>query len=362
MNGGEHSWFAALPELKRAGCDIVAFAPGSGPLCEHLRAHSVQHVPWDVFVGEHRRSLASVREELSARLSELRPKVIHANSLSVGRMVGPVAAKLGIPSISHLRDIVRLSPQVVADLNQNQRLLAVSVAVKDWHTRQGIQSDKMSVLYNGIDCHQFAPRTATGYLHREFGLAERTIVLGSVGQIGLRKGTDILLEAFARVAVEFTDLALVIVGERNSQKSEAVEFEQALRARAQRADLRGRVYFVGRRNDIARCMNEWSILIHAARQEPLGRVLLEGAASGLPIIATDVGGTREIFPPVARAAVVIPPNDDKELAAAMLRLLGSSEEREALSRAARRRIEADFTDVRSGQGLAQCLIDVGCMH
>ena len=61
--------------------------------------------------------------------------------------------------------------------------------------------------------------------------------------------------------------------------------------------------------------------MHPARQEPLGRVLLEAAAAGVAVVATDVGGTPEIFPPDSESARLVPPDDAAALAAAMLELL-----------------------------------------
>ena len=65
---------------------------------------------------------------------------------------------------------------------------------------------------------------------------------------------------------------------------------------ASQPPLAGRVHFLGNRHDVAQLLSECTALVHAARQEPLGRVLLEAAACGTAVVATDVGGTREIFP------------------------------------------------------------------
>ena len=62
----------------------------------------------------------------------------------------------------------------------------------------------------------------------------------------------------------------------------------------------------------------------------MGRVLLESAACGLAIIATDVGGTREIFPADSQAAILVPPDDPDAIAKAVLQLLGDEQRRTAL--------------------------------
>ena len=89
-------------------------------------------------------------------------------------------------------------------------------------------------------------------------------------------------------------------------------------------------------------MNELAMLVHPARQEPLGRVLLEAAASGVAIVATDMGGTPEIFPPSLSAARLVPPDDVEALAEAILTVAGDPALRAQLSVAARHRAETAF--------------------
>src|SRR5208283_1505697 len=111
------------------------------------------------------------RRRLAEILLRQRGTLLHANSLAMGRLSGPVAAELSLPSLSHLRDIVSLSRQAVADLNCHARLLAVSAATRQFHVAQGLDAAKTCVLYNGIDLERFRPRAATGFLHRQLGLA-----------------------------------------------------------------------------------------------------------------------------------------------------------------------------------------------
>jgi glycosyltransferase involved in cell wall biosynthesis len=100
-------------------------------------------------------------------------------------------------------------------------------------------------------------------------------------------------------------------------------------------------------------LNEFTLLAHPARQEPLGRVLLEAAAAGLPVVATDVGGTREIFPPETGSACLVPPDDPAALAAAIGRVLKDADRRAAIGRSARLRAEQAFDANRAAEGLAR---------
>ena len=166
-------------------------------------------------------------------------------------------------------------------------------------------------------------------------------LIGTIGQIGLRKGQDVLLHAAAMIADRSPNAHWLIVGERNSEKGESRQFESRLHGMAD-GPLAGRVHFLGRRDDVPQLLGELTLLVHPARQEPLGRVLLEAAAAGVAVVATAVGGTPEIFPPESQSARLVPPDDPAALAAAMLELLDDRPFRQRLSAAARRRAEAAF--------------------
>jgi glycosyltransferase involved in cell wall biosynthesis len=342
LNGGERSMLATLDGVRAAGFAPVVMAPAGGPLAYALAARDVELLPFECRTAEGpRRPQGDLREEVARLLHYRRPALLHANSLAMGRLSGPVAADLGIASLSHLRDIINLSNQAIADLNRNTRLLAVSHAAREFHVAAGLAAEKVFVVYNGVDLEEFRPRTPTGYVHRELGLPPETPLIGTIGQIGLRKGHDVLLRAAAAVAGRLPNVHCLIVGERYSEKEESRQFERDLHE-ISRGPLAGRVHFLGFRNDVSRLLNELTLLVHPARQEPLGRVLLEAAAAGLGVVATQVGGTPEIFPPDQDAARLVLPDDAAALGAAIVELIDDPALRHRLGLAARRRAEDRF--------------------
>ncbi|MEN6452456.1 MAG: glycosyltransferase family 4 protein [Thermoguttaceae bacterium] len=351
LNGGERSMLSTFDGLHAAGFAPRVMAPPDGPLADELGRRGVDLFPFCCRTDQgERKPLAQLREELVAAVRRCRPALLHANSLAMSRLSGPVAVELGLPSIGHLRDIVTLSAQAVADLNCHRRLLAVSEATRAFHLARGLSAEKTHVLYNGVDLDTFRPRQPTGYLHRELGLSPDVQLVGTIGQLGLRKGQDVLLHAAATIADRFPNAHYLLVGERNSGKDESRQFEQRLREVAD-SQLAGHVRFLGRRIDVPSLLGELTLLVHPARQEPLGRVLLEAAASGVPIVATAVGGTAEVFPSGGGSARLIPPDDPAALAVAMIELLADEPLRGELSSAARRRAEDRFDVRRAVAGL-----------
>lgn len=359
MNGGEQSLLAVLPHLKEHGIEPAVVLPREGDFRKALQDAGifVHELP---FVASD--PLHVKRERLAAFLEPLcREKkidLLHANSLSMGRLSGPVAEALALPSLAHLRDIIRLNRTAVGDLNRNDLLLAVSEATRQYHVAQGVDALRCRTLYNGIDLRRFSPSPPTGYLHRELGIAETAPLLGTVGQIGLRKGQDTLFSAFEILLRKLSGADpsglerpvserphLLVVGQRWSEKEESRRFEAELRDRAARFPLAGHVHFLGRRDDLPLLLRELTLLVHPARQEPLGRVLLEAAACACPTVACDTGGTREIHPDSAGSAVLIPVDNPAILAERIVKLLDSPERQRTMGLSARLRAETAF-DVR----------------
>jgi glycosyltransferase involved in cell wall biosynthesis len=158
-------------------------------------------------------------------------------------------------------------------------------------------------------------------------------------------------------------LHFLIVGERFSEKAESRRFEEDLHAMAGGA-LAGRLHLLGTRDDVDRLLGELTLLVHPARQEPLGRVLLEASSSGVAVVATDVGGTAEIFPSQCRAAQLVPAGDAEALAAAIRHVVDDDPFRTRLAAAARRRAEKAFDAKLAGAGLVEHYRQVvggGCM-
>jgi glycosyltransferase involved in cell wall biosynthesis len=281
------------------------------------------------------------RERLAALIGRVAPQLVHANSLSMTRLSGPVVEATRTASMGHLRDIVRVSRRAMDDINRHRRILVVSQAARDFHLARGLSAEKSYVQYNGVDLQMFHPRPRTGALHEELSLPRAAPLVGFIGQLGMRKGVDVLLDAARRLSQQLPDFHLVLVGTRHSTKVEAVDFERRLYESASSAMLAGRVHFLGEREDVPQILNELTLLVHPARQEPLGRVLLEAAATGLPVVATRVGGTEEIFPAAGMARLTSCDEADA-LAGAMCELLSDSAWRDSLGRAARKQAEAVF--------------------
>ncbi|MBN2491511.1 MAG: glycosyltransferase [Planctomycetes bacterium] len=331
ISGGERSLLALVGALDRRRYEPFALMPADSPVAAALRKAGVE-VAADP--GDDRQRTDWLRQHTIA--------LIHANSLAMGCRSGPLGLAAGVPAVAHVRDIMRIGRRRREALLLNRRLLAVSRAVAEALSAQGVERARLQVIYNGIDASAFPPRAAAAKeLRHELGLAADCPVVGNVGQICLRKGQDLFLRAAGRIAAAAPDAHFALIGARFSTKAESRAFDSALRETASRPPLAGRVHFLGWRADASRLIAGLSVLAHSAHQEPLGRVLLEALAAGTPVVATAVGGTAEIIEDEV-CGLLVPPADDAALADAVLRLLDRGPLAGCLAAAGRDRVWTRF--------------------
>ena len=150
---------AVFDHFANSEFEFAAIAPPEGPLTEALRQRDIQQFSLRFHDAEgHRLSRENLVAQLVECVRDAKADLVHANSLSMGRLLGAAAVDLKVPTAAHLRDIVGLSGAAVADLNRHQLLVAVSQATSDFHAAQGVHARRMRVIYNGVDCVRFSPK------------------------------------------------------------------------------------------------------------------------------------------------------------------------------------------------------------
>lgn len=340
---------AAIGALDPSEVEFVAIGPPEGRLADTLRDRGIEHIGLQVFGSDMKRlPRETILPELKERIDFIKPNVLHANSLSMSVLAGLL--EIPIPRVGHMRDIISLSKNAMRVLNQNDLLIAVSEATREYHLSQGLDEVKSRVIYNGIDRAAFTSGNSGSQIRSELGLPDNSMLALTVGQIGLRKGLDVLVRAAISIASKLPELHFLIVGEQNSAKAETVAYHSELLDAIATADLQDRIHWLGYRNDVPQLMGESTMLVHAAHQEPLGRVLLEAAAAGLPIVATDVGGTSEIVENKTSARLV-PKGDHNELAIGIWELATDQDLRARFAAAARAHVESKFDIQQSASAL-----------
>lgn len=215
------------------------------------------------------------------------------------------------------------------------RVIAVSSEVADTLVRSGADRSRLTVLLNGIDPQAFK-RSETDRLRvrTEIGIAPGHMLIGAVGRLEAQKRFDLLLDAFAALRRDWSEIRLVIVGDGT--------LRSPLEAQAQRLELGTSVTFLGHRLDIAALHSAFDFFVQSSEYEGTPNAVLEAMAMETPIVATDVGGTRELaFHDVH--GLIVPALDVAALAQGMARLLSDPASARTRAVAARERIEAELS-------------------
>jgi len=196
---------------------------------------------------------------------------------------------LGKPVVITARGTdVNLSPRYRAPKRQILRaaqhaaaIVTVSQALKESLVALGVTQEKITVLRNGVDLNHFRPMEQM-LLRSKHGLTG--MVWLSVGHLVELKGLHIVIAALAQVP----DVTLLIAGDGPE--------EVALRQQTHRLGIGERVRFLGavKHADLCEYYNTSDVLVLASSREGMPNVVLEAMACGTPVIATGVGGTREL--------------------------------------------------------------------
>lgn len=277
------------------GVDVIALAerPGS-PKLNALRMARVFRA-WRPDVV-HTRNWTCIDAILGARLAGV-PVVIHGEH---GREAGDPEGRNGLR-----RRVRRLLAPLVTEF------VAVSRDLARWLVEDvGVPPAKVTQIYNGVDTEAFSPADKEA-ARRTLGIRDGAVVIGTVGRLDPVKDHRGLLEAFGRTA-RHPHAQLVVVGDGPCR----AELEQVGR----RLGLDGRVLMLGERQDVARILRALDVFVLPSLGEGISNALLEAMASGLPVIATRVGGNPELVDHDV-TGMLVSPRSAEALAAAFDRYL-----------------------------------------
>ena len=219
------------------------------------------------------------------------------------------------------------------------RVVAVSAEVERRLLDSGVSTDRIRRIRNGIDVHAFAD-VAEGRENR----TSQTLRVGLVGRLSREKGVDVFIDAAARVAQAVPNVEFVVVGEGPDRP----QLEEQIRA----LNLDGRLRLLGHQDSMLPVYAGLDLLVSASRQEGLPVALLEGTASGLPLVATTVGEVPTLVVQ-DETGLLVAPGDAAALADAMVQVLVDDDRRLTLGRNARTRIEREYSADRMAAEYSQ---------
>lgn len=268
---------------------LVVTPSGDGP----LRIRFPAGVPVVALANGHRSGKWNALR-MASLFRRYRPDVVHTrNWTCIDAIIG--ARLAGVPVVIHgehgrgasdpdgtnrfRRGVRRLLNPLVT------HFVTVSRDLAHWLASDvGIPSAKITHIYNGVDTDTYSPRDQHE-ARRALGLPEARFVIGTVGRLDPVKDHRGLVEAFGRVAQRH-DARLLIVGDGPCR----ADLEHLVNELA----LSSRVHLIGERDDIPQVLRALDIFTLPSLGEGISNAILEAMATGLPVVATRVGGNPEL--------------------------------------------------------------------
>jgi glycosyltransferase involved in cell wall biosynthesis len=344
------------PQLRAfadAGMDVVGVS-APGPFVPQLEAWGIRHEPLrhatrSTAVGQDMMALA----ELWRLFRRLEPDIVHTHNPKPG-LYGRVAARAaGVPGVVNTVHGLYASPE---DRTSRRAAVYALERAASWCSgaelvqnpedfevlaRLGVPHNKLVLLGNGIDLKRFHPGTGRHgrqQARADLGIDADAVVVGTVGRLVWQKGFHELFAAAERLRGTHPDVIFVVVGGSDPDKSDAISSAELAAARR-----RGGIVFAGARDDIEDVYRAIDLFVLPSHREGFPRSAMEAAATGLPVIATDIRGCRQVVAH-GQTGLLTPLHDPVRLAAAIERLVTDPDLRRRMGAAGRRKAEAEFDD------------------
>jgi len=291
--------------------------------------------------------------KFSAHLKRQKTQIVHSYNFYANMFAIPAAKLAGVPvTIASIRDRgVYLTPAKKLVQKYVCRLadciLVNAESIREWLIEDGYQADKITLIRNGIDLSIYGNKPKDVNLHREFGFPESSHLVMMVSRLDPQKGVEDLLQAAAIIIRDCPQARFLIVGERlhsdNSiNRAAGVEFISKLEQQVTNLGLDAYVKFTGYRADVPELLTQATVSVLPSYSEGLSNALLESMASGIPVVATRVGGNPELVKH-DKCGLLVPPRDPEALAGAISAIIQSPELARTYGACGRQRVKDHFS-------------------
>lgn len=323
--------------LVHRGVEVaVTCTESAGPVADDLRASGVEVA---VVPAPGLRSNVWA-PELEAHLRRRAPDVVHVHS-GVWLKAARAARRAGVPGLVHTaHGLLDREPVYAPWLKRRaaavtDRIVVVSPPLRDHFVKRvGIPAHRVEVIENGVDTDVFRPKPRDGALRFAWGLGPDDLVIGIVARFAPVKNHALLIGAFGTLAEAIPTARLVLVGD-GPLRSE-------LEAQVDAAGLESRVVFAGLHKEVDRVYRAFDLFVLPSLAEGTSMSILEAMATGLCVVATDVGGNTTLLSD--GHGLLVPSGDPVLLSQALERAAGDPDFRRRVGVRARRRVEERFSE------------------
>ena len=325
LSGVTSTIIQLIPAQRAAGLNIAAFGPGLPETIARMRYRDLVRL-W-------------------RRPSGRRYRVWHARRNV--EMIGGL----------FLRDVLRMPIRIVftsASQRHHQPLTKwlitrVDAVISTSQKTADYLKRPSTVIHHGIDLDRFHPAEDRAAAKRAVGLPADKKIIGCIGRVRRQKGTDLFVDALIEPLQAIPGWIAIIAGRTTAEHR---GFETALRERIAAAGLSERILFVGEHTDIERWYRALDLFIAPQRWEGFGLTPLEAMASGVPVIATDVGAFSELISE-RYTGHILADLEAPTMQKTAEELMRDDTLRETMGRNARRHVETAFSLEREIRKLAE---------
>ena len=324
IGGMEISLLRLAQWLPRERFALTVLCPFEGPLTQRLRRLGIE-----VFIAPMPAEEASwAAVQVARSLVQSRDvHVLHAHLGNAHLLAGLTGALTRRPVLAtvHGRNVTLLDLEVQRAAGTHLHLVSRQAHLHALGL--GVAATSLHHIGNGVDVEEFAPRTMSAHPLRErLGIARNAPLVGFVGRLSWEKAPDVLLRAAALLSARHPDARFVFVGDGPMEKE--------LRLLATQLGLTDRVFFAGLQQDVASIYAQLDVLTCPSHQEAMPLVVLEAMASGIAVVATQVGSVADLVQH-SLTGWLVPPDDPRQLADRLATLLADPPLREQMGAAAR---------------------------
>ena len=321
-------------ELAKRGYKVIVVS-GGGRLVKNLIELNIKHIELPV----HKKSPLSIIDCIKKLESIIRDEhidIVHSRSRVQNIIAFFASRHTGSKFITTAHGYY--STHFISRITGWARFVIVASSVIGRHMIEdfAVPYERVRFIPRGVDLDRFKFNMPDSSQKTEYKI-------GVIGRVTPIKGHKFFLQAIARVVRLFPKARVLIVGDAPKDKPEYI---QRLRLLARQLEIDRFVEFLGAQYDIPKIMAGLDLLVlPSIGQEAFGRVIIEAAASGVPVIATRIGGAVEIIED-NRTGILVRPGDIYEMVNSIIKVLKDRELSKNLALEARKKVERDYSLTR----------------
>lgn len=271
------------------------------------------------------------------------PDLVHLHSRRGADTLGGLGARWAGVRVVLTRRVDNPEPSwtVGAKYRLFDRVITISDAIRKVLIQQGVDPGKIRCVHSALDPSPFEHPCRRDAFMKEFGLAPGDQIVGMAAQFIPRKGHDVLFQAIPAILRDHPRARFLLFGRG--------PLHEEVSRKVVEAGLEKTVRLPGFREDLPALLPCLDLLVHPATMEGLGIILLQAAASGLPVVASEAGGIPEAVVH-QETGLLVPPSDPGALASAVSSILSDPALGRSMGDRGRHRIRSEFSADRMVDG------------